>query len=79
MKLKLKKFFYRHFVKTKYVQSVIILPVEKNGKKYLHIIKTGEDGKVKRTTYLVEHLVNENYEVTDQTLQEEKEWFITLS
>lgn len=75
----LKKFYYKHFVKCKFIQSVIIVPIQKDGRKYLHISRCSENGVIKRQNYLIEHLVNENYEVTDQTLEDEKNWFITLS
>ena len=74
----LKKFYYKHFVKYKFIQSVIIIPIKRNGKKYLVISRCGENGLIKRQNYLIEHLVDENFEVTDQTLEDEKKWFITL-
>lgn len=75
----LKKFYYKHFVRWKFLQSMIVIHVKKDGKKYLHIERCGQDGVIDRKIYLVEHLVNENYEVTDQTLEEEKKWFINLT
>lgn len=74
----LKKFYYKHFVKWKFLQSMIVVHVEKDGKKYLHISRCGQNGVIDKKIYLVEHLVNEDYEVTDQTLEEEKKWFIHL-
>ena len=68
----LKRFYYKHFVKCKFIQSVIIVPLERNGKKYLIISRCGENGVIKRQNYLIEHLVDENFEVTDQTLDDEK-------
>lgn len=75
----LKAFCNKHFIKWKFLQSMIVVHVEKDGKKYLQIARCGENGVIDRKIYLVEHLVNENYEVTDQTLEEEKKWFITLT
>lgn len=75
----LKKIYYKYFVKWKFLQSMIVLHIQKNGKKYLIVERVGEKGLIDRKTYLVEHLVNENYEVTDQTLKEEEKWFMDLS
>lgn len=57
---------------------MIVVPVIKNGKKYLHIARCRENGVIDRKIYKIEHLVNENYEITDQTLKEEEKWFINL-
>lgn len=70
-----KKFYLKHFVKWKFLQSMIVIPIQKNGKKYLIIERCGQNGRIDRKTYQVEHLVDDNYEVTDQTLKKEKEWF----
>ena len=75
----LKRFYHKHFVKWKFLQSMIVLHIQKDGKKYLIVERVGEKGTIDRKTYLVEHLVDENYEVTDQTLEEEKKWFMDLS
>ena len=73
----LKKFFYKHFVKWKFLNSLIVVPFAKDEKKYLHISQVCADGtKVVKRTFLIEHLVDENYEVTDQTLEEEERVFI---
>lgn len=75
---RIKKFWNKHFVRFKYLQSMIVVPVIKKGKKYLHIARCGENGVIDRKIYQIKHLVNENYEVTDQTLKEEEKWFINL-
>lgn len=75
----LRRFYYNHFVKWKFLQSMIVLHIRKDGKKYLIIERLGEQGKIDRKTYLVEHLVDANYEITDQTLKEEETWFTDLS
>lgn len=75
----LKRFYYNHIVRWRFLQSMIVLHIQKDGKKYLIIERLGEKGKIDRKTYLIEHLVNENYEVTDQTLKEEEKWFTDLS
>lgn len=74
----LKRFWNNHFVKVKFLQSMIVVHVIKDNKKYLHISRCGQNGVIDKKIYLVEHLVNENYEVTDQTLKEEEKWFSTL-
>ena len=72
----IRKFFYKHFVKWKFLNSLIAIPFVKDGKKYLHISQVCADGtKVVKRTFLIEHLVDENYEVTDQTLEEEERIF----
>lgn len=71
------KFYNKHFVKWKFLQSLIVIPYEKGGKKYLHISQVCADGKrVVKRTFLVEHLVDDNLAVTDQTLAEEKSVFV---
>ena len=73
----IRKFFNKHFVKWKFLNSLIAIPFVKDGKKYLHISQVCADGKkVVKRTFLIEHLVDENYEVTDQTLKEEERVFI---
>lgn len=76
---KLKRFWYKHFVEVRFLQSMIVVHVVKDGKKYLHIARTGQNGVIDRKIYLIEHMVNDNYEVTDQTLKEEDRWFTTLT
>lgn len=73
----LKEFWYKHFVKQEvyWIQSTIILPLELDGKKILQIIRTSKDGIVSKKTYQIEHLLDENLEVTEQTLEMEDEWF----
>lgn len=75
---RIKKFLFRHFVKIKYLQSMILIPFTKDGKKYLHISRICQNGVIDEKTFLVEHLVNEDYEITDQTLKEEEKWWFTL-
>lgn len=72
----LKKFFNKHFVKWKFLNSLVAVPFFKDGKKYLHISQVCRDGtKVVKRTFLIEHLVDDNLAVTDQTLAEEKRVF----
>ena len=52
---------------------------EKNGKKYLTMIKTNGETVLWERRFLIEHLVDENFEVTDQTLAQENEMFIKSS
>lgn len=69
-------FFYKHFVKWKFLQSLVVVPYEKDGKMYLHISQVCAGGKrVIKRTFLIEHLVDDNLAVTDQTLAEEKRVF----
>jgi hypothetical protein len=48
---------------------------EREGKKYLLLVKIGENGEVWRKHFLIKNLLNENWEVTEQTLEQEKEMF----
>lgn len=41
---RIKKFLFRHFVKIKYLQSMILIPFTKDGKKYLHISRICQNG-----------------------------------
>ena len=52
---------------------------EKNGKKYLTIVKTDGETVLWERRFLIEHLVDENLEVTDQTLEQETKMFIKSS
>lgn len=67
------RFYNNHFVKWKFAQSSFVIPFKKDGKMYLHVSQVCRDGtRVIRRTFLVEHLVDENLDVTDKTLEEEK-------
>lgn len=76
IKQKLQSFYSKHFVKWKFLQSLIVVPYEKDGKMYLYISQVCAGGKrVVKRTFLIEHLVDDNLAVTDQTLAEEKRVF----
>ncbi len=69
-------FFNKHFVKWKFLQSIFVIPFQKDGKMYLHISQVCEDGtRVVKRTFLIEHLVDDNLAVTNQTLAEEERVF----
>lgn len=69
-------FFNKHFVKWKFLNSMLAVPFCKDGKMYLHISQVcGNGTRVVKRTFLIEHLVDDNLEVTDQTLAEEKRVF----
>lgn len=69
-------FFNKHFVKKKFLNSMFAVPFCKDGKMYLHISQVCGDGtRVVKRTFLIEHLVDDNLAVTDQTLAEEKRVF----
>lgn len=69
-------FFNKHFVKWKFLNSMLAVPFFKDGKMYLHISQVCENGtRVIKRTFLIEHLVDDNLAVTDQTLAEEKRVF----
>nr|DAP20634.1 MAG TPA: hypothetical protein [Caudoviricetes sp.]DAP20643.1 MAG TPA: hypothetical protein [Caudoviricetes sp.] len=69
-------FFNKHFVKWKFLQSILIIPFIKDGKMYLHVSQVcGGGPRVVKRTFLIEHLVDNNLAVTNQTLEEEKRVF----
>lgn len=69
-------FYNKHFVKWKFLQSLLVIPFYKDGKMYLHVSQVCGDGtRVIKRTFLVEHLVDGNLQVTDQTLAEERRVF----
>lgn len=69
-------FFNKHFVKWKFLNSMFVVPFCKDGKMYLHISQIcGNGTRVVKRTFLIEHLVDDNLAVTDQTLAEEKRVF----
>lgn len=73
----LKEFWDKHFVRHEvhWVQSTLIIPLELDGKKILQIVRTSKDGIVDKKSYQIEHLLDDNLEVTEQTLEMEKDWF----
>ena len=69
-------FFNKHFVKWKFLQSIFVIPFQKDGKMYLHISQVCEDGtRVEKSTFPIEHLVDENLAVTNHTPAEEERVF----
>lgn len=69
-------FFNKHFVRRKFLNSMFAVPFCKDGKMYLHISQVCGDGtRVVKRTFLIEHLVDDNLAVTNQTLAEEKRVF----
>lgn len=61
-------FFNKHFVKWKFLQSILIIPFIKDGKMYLHVSQVcGGGPRVVKRTFLIEHLVDNNLAVTNQT------------
>lgn len=76
IKVRAVAFFNRHFVKKKFLNSMFVVPFCKDGKMYLHISQVCRDGtRVVKRTFLIEHLVDDNLAVTNQTLAEEKRVF----
>lgn len=69
-----KNFFKKHFVKHEvhWVQSTLIIPLNHDEKMILHITRTSKDGVIDKRNYQIEHLLDENLQVTEQTLEMEK-------
>ena len=59
--------------------GVLWVTFEKNGKKYLTMLKTDGETVLWERRFLIEHLVDENLEVTDQTLEQETKMFVKSS
>ena len=58
--------------------GIRVVPIRLDGKKYLVVCYVSVDkSKCWKKIYLVEHLVNEKLEVTDQTLADEERIFKT--
>lgn len=76
IKVRAVSFFNKHFVRRKFLNSMFAVPFCKDGKMYLHISQVCRDGtRVVKRTFLIEHLVDDNLAVTNQTLAEEKRVF----
>lgn len=60
------------------IQRTFIVCYQKDGKKYLRIVVV-KNRRIKELNFLVEHLLNENLEVTEETLQKEKTVFTKVS
>lgn len=56
------------------IQQAFVVSYEKDGKKYLRVIRV-RDRKPVELNFLVEHLLDSNLEVTAETLQKEKRMF----
>ena len=61
-----------------FTEGIRVVPIRLDGKKYLVVCYVSVDkSKCWKKIYLVEHLVNEKLEVTDQTLADEERIFKT--
>ena len=59
--------------------GILFVTYEKDGNKYLTLIKNDGEKKLWERNFLVEHLVDENLKITNQTLEQEKRMFIKSS
>lgn len=74
----LKRFWNRYFVKhdVHFVRTGIIAIRRLDGdKKILCLIKTENGKKIWQQNFLVEHLLDDRMEITEQTLRKEQEMF----
>lgn len=78
MLMRLKSFLYKIFPPRiiRVPTGISVVTYKKDRKNILSVVKVGENGKEWQKNYLVEHLLNENLEVTEQTLDEEKHRFV---
>lgn len=66
-------------VMVKVPTGIMSVSYNKDGKNYLVLAKTDGEKRLWEKRYLVERLVNENLEVTEQTLEQEKKEFVKSS
>lgn len=59
------------------IPQSFVVSYEKDGNKYLRIVRV-INRKSTELNFLVEHLLDSNLEVTEQTLQKEKQMFFKL-
>ncbi len=59
------------------LQQAFIVTYEKSGKKYLRIVRV-RNRKKEEFNFLVEHLLDENLNVTEEILQKEEDMFSKL-
>ena len=72
------KFFLKKYLvkrEVHWVQSTLIVHYELDGRKILQIARTSNDGVVEQKNYQIEHLLDENLQVTEQTLEMEHRMF----
>lgn len=72
--MKIIKQWIAHFLG---LQQAFVVSYEKGGKKYLRVVRV-RDRKTTELNFLVEHLLDSNLEVTEETLQKEKQMFFKL-
>ena len=65
----------RRKVPTKYRKTLVIHYLDDNGEKILHIAKIGKYGTEWKRKFSIKHLLDEQGNVTEQTLEEEKRLF----
>lgn len=59
--------------------GILFVTYEKSGKKILTLLKNNGEKILWEKRFLVEHLLDENLEVTEQMLKQEKELFVKSS
>lgn len=65
----------RRKVPTKYRKTIVVYQLDDNNEKILHIVKIGKYGTEWERKFSIKHLLDEQGNVTEQTLEEEKRLF----
>ena len=73
----LRRLFYKIFPPrvVRVSTGISVITYRKDGKNILSVVKIGENGKEWKKNYLVEHMLDDNLEITERTLEEEKSRF----
>lgn len=58
--------------------GIVSIRFEKDGNKYLELVKINDKGVESRERYIVQCLLDENWKSTEQTLEQEKKLFPKL-
>ena len=76
LKNRIREFWDNHFVKVQCIPNIMVIPFNLDGRLILRVTKDYFSGEVDSKTYLIEHLLDEDFNITEETLQMEKEHFI---
>lgn len=71
----IREFWDNHFVKVQCIPNIMVIPFNLDGRLILRVTKDYFSGEVDSKTYLIEHLLDDNLQVTKQTLEMEKQIF----
>ncbi|RHQ12350.1 hypothetical protein [Clostridium sp. AM49-4BH] len=72
----IREFWDDHFAKVQCIPNIMVIPFNLDGRLILRVTKDYFSGEMDSKTYLIEHLLDEDFNITEETLQMEKEHFI---